>query len=203
MIKAHTKLPPGGILVFLTGRQEIEYMCRKIKTLLDRGRRRKLASEQKTRATDRPQTTQPDAASASTPSTNASAKDGKAAGGKSGGEEKKNEEDSALALDSDEEEESEVQTEKSEGDTAALNPEAPSTDADGGAATKDGGEEEDGMDDQESAWALMSEQCDMKVRLLPLYSLLPTHQQMKVFKPAKEGATHFPSSRLFLSYCLG
>lgn len=29
--KIHTKLPPGGILVFLTGKQEIEYLCRKLR----------------------------------------------------------------------------------------------------------------------------------------------------------------------------
>jgi ATP-dependent RNA helicase DHX37/DHR1 len=32
--KIHRKLPPGGILVFLTGRQEIEYVCRELHKIL-------------------------------------------------------------------------------------------------------------------------------------------------------------------------
>lgn len=33
--KIHRKLPPGGILVFLTGRKEIVYMCSRIKLELN------------------------------------------------------------------------------------------------------------------------------------------------------------------------
>ena len=28
----HERLPPGGILVFLTGQREVEYLCRRLRT---------------------------------------------------------------------------------------------------------------------------------------------------------------------------
>lgn len=30
VVKIHRNLPPGGILVFLTGKKEIIYMCRRL-----------------------------------------------------------------------------------------------------------------------------------------------------------------------------
>lgn len=50
--KIHTRLPPGGILVFLTGQNEITGVCRKLqakfgqKSLEDKRKRRGLASDQ-------------------------------------------------------------------------------------------------------------------------------------------------------------
>jgi ATP-dependent RNA helicase DHX37/DHR1 len=39
--KIHRKLPGGGILIFLTGRREIDWMCRNLREELDHRRRRK------------------------------------------------------------------------------------------------------------------------------------------------------------------
>ncbi len=172
-IKAHTRLPPGGILIFVTGRHEIEYLCRKIKTILSRGRQRKLAADTKANGGKRP-------AAGTTISDGTAAAASAAVAG---------EEESEMRLDSDEEAEDEVQTEKSSEPVEKINPEDPTPKpapegGDGAAAGADGSEAEDEPEDQ---WARMSESCDMKVRLLPLYSLLPTHQQMKVFEPAKAG----------------
>jgi ATP-dependent RNA helicase DHX37/DHR1 len=48
--KIHTRLPPGGILIFLTGQNEITGVCRKLEAkfgvkALERKRRQRLAAE--------------------------------------------------------------------------------------------------------------------------------------------------------------
>jgi ATP-dependent RNA helicase DHX37/DHR1 len=37
IVKIHKNLPPGGILVFLTGKKEILYMCRRLAMELNKG----------------------------------------------------------------------------------------------------------------------------------------------------------------------
>lgn len=42
----HRRLPPGGILVFVTGQREVEYLCRKLKNCFRKRRRRGNPTEQ-------------------------------------------------------------------------------------------------------------------------------------------------------------
>jgi len=40
VVKIHKRLPGGGILIFLTGRREIDWMCRQLKQELQYGKRK-------------------------------------------------------------------------------------------------------------------------------------------------------------------
>ena len=48
--RIHSKLPPGGILVFLTGQREIEEMCAELRKKFGRRRRRTPATEEEAEA---------------------------------------------------------------------------------------------------------------------------------------------------------
>ena len=50
-VRIHSKLPPGGILVFLTGQREIEEMCAELRKKFGRRRRRAPAAEEEEEAT--------------------------------------------------------------------------------------------------------------------------------------------------------
>ena len=46
MCKIHNELPPGGILVFLTGKKEINYLCTRLRIELSKTKKYKPREEE-------------------------------------------------------------------------------------------------------------------------------------------------------------
>ncbi|EGG07054.1 uncharacterized protein MELLADRAFT_35627 [Melampsora larici-populina 98AG31] len=136
--KVHTRLPPGGILIFLTGQLEIMNLCKKLSTKY----------------------------------------------GKKAIEERKKRNDETIIkeseLNTDTVEVEDIQLGKDTHDLAADVDEGHEAEDDPEALDT---EDEDDMD--ENGLDLM-EDSDVPMYILPLYSLLPTEEQMKVFEDPPE-----------------
>ncbi|KIJ54659.1 hypothetical protein M422DRAFT_73568 [Sphaerobolus stellatus SS14] len=154
--KIHTRLPPGGILVFLTGQNEITGVCRKLETMYGReaikakkGRREHLnaAAKKRMEAVEK----KAGAVAASEPASAVPSQVAIEA------------EDFDLGADADTDLAFDV-----DGDITAdqLNPEALDSD-----------DEAIGDDDMK-----IEDDSDMPMHIVPLYSLLPSEKQMKVFQ---------------------
>lgn len=50
IVKIHTTLPQGGILVFVTGKKEIMYLCRRLQMELNKKTGRKAAAQKRARS---------------------------------------------------------------------------------------------------------------------------------------------------------
>jgi ATP-dependent RNA helicase DHX37/DHR1 len=140
--KIHTKLPPGGVLVFVTGQQEVQTLCRKLEKRFTATRN----SDETTQNEVRQQNSIFDA----------DHDDGTTA-------------DQAMALDAyDEEEDFETELDDEEEEVQFLN----------------------GSIDEDPEVLQLKEIADIKtpIHVLPLYSLLSTQDQMKVFQPPPEGS---------------
>ncbi len=183
VVKIHNRLPPGGILVFLTGRQEIHDLMKRLKAHFDRVRdkhRRRnplaqarpvgdCATQQTTNNRDR--VSRPQELKAALDAAN---------------------EQGALSVD--------FLTEKY-GD---VDDDDDDEDEDEGGRSQAGGTDKDTQQlqqrehavtgaaeteppvDATAAEAEVEVENDMPVRILPLYSLLATHLQMRVFEPIDE-----------------
>ncbi|PWN46057.1 P-loop containing nucleoside triphosphate hydrolase protein [Ceraceosorus guamensis] len=171
VIKIHARLPPGGILVFLTGQQEIVTVCQRLER---RFGKRAIEERRNKRARDR-ERFKPSARGA-------------------------DDEDTLF-------EESNVKFDAKEGDVEAeemqLGLSSPSQAADGVgdlAPDVDDGlfEDDDALETDDGASGVhptseadlplhLQDDTDVPLHILPLYSLLPSDKQMRVFEPPPEG----------------
>ena len=131
--KIHRTLPPGGILVFVTGQAEVHGLCRKLKKTFP-------LNSEKTKSTH-----------------NAEGKDG----------------------DSDEEDEFDL-------DNYPVNPAVEERDAEDEDLGEEIGNENNEFDLDDSAFTSLIDK-NLPIFVLPLYSLLSSQQQAKVFQPPPEG----------------
>ncbi|TYZ60870.1 hypothetical protein PybrP1_001442 [[Pythium] brassicae (nom. inval.)] len=162
VVKIHKKLPDGGVLVFLTGQREILQLCRKLRraySAASRDKQQRKQQQRQQRASEpREPRTEPVMA-APLP----------AAARPSGT-------DRVLREHDDIEEEGDLEDEEMYGgdDKAAYDLEA-----DGGGSDDDSDEYSDDDNDDELAVPFM--------HVLPLYSLLPNDEQMRVFDAPPDG----------------
>ncbi|KAF7291554.1 hypothetical protein HMN09_01246500 [Mycena chlorophos] len=150
--KIHTRLPPGGILIFLTGQNEITGVCRKLEAkfgakALERKRRKQQQFAANVDAAEEAETVH-------MAQVDVEAEDLEL--GTRGADELAADVDDGMVEDDD--------------------PDALSSDD----------ENEDTKLDKELG--LVSDDSDVPMHILPLYSLLPSEKQMLVFKPPPEGA---------------
>ncbi|KAK0559430.1 putative ATP-dependent RNA helicase DHR1 [Tilletia horrida] len=174
--KIHTRLPPGGILVFLTGQQEIVNVCKKLEAKFGR----KAIARRKERATGL-HWAQRDGSGR--------ARDGADADGGAGEVEK-----TVLPAGQGDVEAEDVDLNARPGQDSAPLPDALGLDEDGDrtrdevdaealdtdsedgdAADSDGDEDDLGLHKPEP-------ETDVPLHILPLYSLLPSDRQMRVFE---------------------
>jgi ATP-dependent RNA helicase DHX37/DHR1 len=157
VVKIHRKLPEGGVLVFLTGQREISQLCRKLRRAYGSGRRTKKRSTGRPRSND-------DSEGATASNEESAASNSSLAVGS----------DRILLEHDDIEEEADREDKELYGADDAddaddavydLKEEEKKSDSDG--------EDEDEDEDDEMAQPYM--------HVLPLYSLLPHDEQMKVF----------------------
>jgi HrpA-like RNA helicase len=200
-VQIHAKLPNGGVLIFLTGRQEIEFCCRKLNDILNDS---EVVDARARRAVEETKEAAAKAAAA------ALRADTTAAGGDAPDavEEEKEEEqvvdydldDKDVGSDEDDAGEDVVKdfTRRADGKpelrgigVAAADPVASGVKNKHGdkVARTSGDKETD--DNDEDAWerelVSMAKMGGGKVRILPLYSLLSSHLQMRVFEPVADG----------------
>ncbi|KAI0004526.1 P-loop containing nucleoside triphosphate hydrolase protein [Russula compacta] len=154
--KIHARLPPGGILIFLTGQNEISGVCRRLderygaRSIAERRKRRKGAQTQIRLDAQRFF---------------------------------RNEEDVAAIKPSQVEFEAEEMDLGGEhGDDLLLDVEGQPNDED---ADMDALDTDDETEDQ--ALGIDTEESDVPMHIIPLYSLLPTAKQMKAFEPPPAG----------------
>ncbi|KAI0061700.1 P-loop containing nucleoside triphosphate hydrolase protein [Artomyces pyxidatus] len=158
--KIHSRLPPGGILIFLTGQNEITGVCRKLeerygaKALEARSRRRK-TTQARTDAQNFFKD-EKDIINVKPAQADVEAEDMDLGQGQ----------DDDLALDVDDD----------KADAAAH------ADADMDALDTDDEEAND------QALGIDAEESDVPLHIVPLYSLLPSEKQMKVFQPPPPGS---------------
>ncbi|EJC98118.1 P-loop containing nucleoside triphosphate hydrolase protein [Fomitiporia mediterranea MF3/22] len=154
--KIHARLPPGGILIFLTSQNEITGVCRKLAScygksaIMARKKRRGVASVRRTKEDD--------------------ILDDQSDGGPK----------VAPAIASVEVEDLELGDFKQ--DDEAIDDGTPPRELDPEALDTD---EED---EENKALGIDFEDSEAPMHILPLYSILPTEQQMRVFEPPPEGS---------------
>ncbi|KIL67888.1 hypothetical protein M378DRAFT_985682 [Amanita muscaria Koide BX008] len=154
--KIHTRLPPGGILVFLTGQNEIMSVCRRLEA---RFSRKAIEVRKKGRATAFIRW---------------------------------NNNANATGDDSVRVAPTQVDLEAEDIDLGESIPEELTSDADDGQKSEDpealDSDEEQQLDQE--LGLIVDEETDVPMHIVPLYSLLPSEKQMKVFQPPP------PDSRL-------
>ncbi|OAX44313.1 P-loop containing nucleoside triphosphate hydrolase protein [Rhizopogon vinicolor AM-OR11-026] len=148
--KIHARLPPGGILIFLTGKNEIVGVCKKLEARYGRSA---LETRKKRRQVVQASSIFADSIASDGPSVTPVHADVEAEDIELGINEQE------LALDVD-------------GDNADEDPEGLDSDED------DGVNAELGID---------AEECDVPMHIVPLYSLLPSDKQMRVFDTPPPG----------------
>ncbi|KAF7314366.1 hypothetical protein MKEN_00909300 [Mycena kentingensis (nom. inval.)] len=151
--KIHTRLPPGGILIFLTGQNEITGVCRRLeakfgKRALDRKRREQAQKGREMAA-----------------------------------EGEQDRVDIQLA---------QVDVEAEDLDLGIQQVENLAADVDDGMAEEDpeglSSDEKNEESRLDKELGLDSDDSDVPMHIVPLYSLLPSEKQMLVFKPPPEGS---------------
>jgi ATP-dependent RNA helicase DHX37/DHR1 len=170
IIKIHRKLPPGGILVFLTGRREIEDVCSKLRkkfgklgTLVD-PRAPVTASTNAASAPRKPMSKVEKLLDTEEPETESAAK-----------VESKLDELDAFGGGAD-------ATEDAEAAQFDIDASTRASEADEQLSSDDEDLDHDEEEEEEDEFPDLTEnETTMRVRVLPLYSLLGTQQQMQVF----------------------
>lgn len=164
VVKIHKKLPEGGVLVFLTGQREISQLCRKLRRAYGSGRRTKKRSTGRPRSNDDAEgsTTQGEEtkANADVPSSSSLAVGA----------------DRILLEHDDIEEEADKEDKELYGSDDVDDADGTVYDLEDEEKKRDSeDEDEDDEDDDDDELA------QPYIHVLPLYSLLPHDEQMKVF----------------------
>ncbi len=154
--KIHARLPPGGILVFLTGQQEISTVCKRLEQrygarAIQQRKDARIAAWEKQQSREEEEET---------------------IGASSGVDREAEEIDLGVHDDDDLAEDVD--------DTNAIQDDADALDTDD---EEDGAERHDADMPQE-----LKDDSDVPLHILPLYSLLPSEKQMRVFEEPPEGS---------------
>ncbi len=166
--KIHTRLPPGGILIFLTGQQEITTVCKKLekrfgrKAIAQKKRdRERVQGRSKYRRDDEDEDDEKKVEQDASSRVKITARDGDVEA-----------EEVDLGLDKD------LAADVDDGAMAdAEDPDALDTDDEAGGSDSEGeGRHDDDLPDE------LKDDSDVPMHILPLYSLLPSEKQMRIFE---------------------
>ncbi|KAJ3055353.1 putative ATP-dependent RNA helicase DHR1 [Rhizophlyctis rosea] len=162
--KIHSKLPPGGILVFLTGQQEIQVLCKKLRDKFSKQRRRVEMEKDRMEAEG--------LESGKDSGRGMGLFEGEdEEGGEGAEEEVKVQMDGVDDFEVGEQEAMELEEDDEEDETHVL----------GGLS--------DNEDEGDDEGVFRKEEEDIPpLHVLPLYSLLPTQSQLRIFEPPPTGS---------------
>ena len=189
LVKMHAKLPKGadntgGILVFLTGKEEIDSMVTKVRTLFAEKRNREERNKIKlTQALEDARAGEDDGHKNSTSASSKPNK--KSAGPKPVNADDPNDPVFDLHISDDEDDEAVGDESRfAEADAAEVAPGATGDD-EGDAGVDVAAGEKKKLDPEllEQQLRELADSATAPVHVLPLYSLLPVHEQMKIFAP--------------------